>query len=77
MSPDIVIAATGYAADLERIVGNLDVLDKQGRTLINGSQQLPHLSGLYFIGMRASIIGDIGSAKIRERYREIYSGTTA
>jgi cation diffusion facilitator CzcD-associated flavoprotein CzcO len=66
-SPDIVIAATGYAADLEGIVGNLDLLDKQGRTLINGSQQLPHLPGLYFIGMRASIIGDIRSAKIQGR----------
>jgi cation diffusion facilitator CzcD-associated flavoprotein CzcO len=66
-SPDIVIAATGYAADLEGIVGSLDLLDKQGRTLINGSQQLPHLPGLYFIGMRASILGDIGSAKIQGR----------
>ncbi|TAY71704.1 flavin-containing monooxygenase [Rhizobium leguminosarum] len=66
-SPDIVIAATGYAADLEGIVGNLDLLDKQGRTLINGSQQLPHLPRLYFIGMRASVLGDIGSAKIQGR----------
>ncbi|NEJ73436.1 SidA/IucD/PvdA family monooxygenase [Rhizobium phaseoli] len=65
--PDIVISATGYASDLERIVGNLDLLDKQGRTLINGAQQLSHLPGLYFIGMRASIIGDIGSAKVQGR----------
>ncbi|PDT21244.1 flavin-containing monooxygenase [Rhizobium hidalgonense] len=62
-SPDIVISATGYAPDLDRMVGSLDLLDKQGRTLINGAQQLSHLPGLYFIGMRASIIGDIGSAK--------------
>ncbi|RFB85039.1 dimethylaniline monooxygenase [Rhizobium leguminosarum bv. trifolii] len=66
-SPDIVISATGYVADLERLVGNLDLLDKQGRALINGSQQLSHLPGIYFIGMRASIVGDIGSAKVQGR----------
>lgn len=66
-SPDIVISATGYTADLEGMVGNLDLLDAQGRTLINGSQQLSHLPGLHFIGMRASIIGDIGSAKVQGR----------
>ncbi|EJC75100.1 putative flavoprotein involved in K+ transport [Rhizobium leguminosarum bv. trifolii WSM2012] len=66
-SPDIVISATGYAPDLERIVGSLHLLDEQGRTLINGLQQLSHLPGLYCIGMRATIIGDIGSAKLQGR----------
>ncbi|PZM10045.1 flavin-containing monooxygenase [Rhizobium tubonense] len=63
LRPDIVIAATGYATGLEEMVGPLGVLDRNGRACFNGGEQTTDAPGLWFIGMRASILGDVGSAK--------------
>lgn len=55
--PDIVIAATGYRTGLEPMVGMLDVLDQQGTPRFNGSESDPRWPGLWFAGMRPSILG--------------------
>ncbi|RUX01101.1 NAD(P)/FAD-dependent oxidoreductase, partial [Mesorhizobium sp. M8A.F.Ca.ET.059.01.1.1] len=64
IAPDIVIAATGYRTGLERMVGNLGVLDEKGVPLFNGGQADPKLPGLWFTGMRPSIRGCFANAGI-------------
>ncbi|RWE28208.1 MAG: NAD(P)/FAD-dependent oxidoreductase, partial [Mesorhizobium sp.] len=64
IAPDIVIAATGYRTGLERVVGNLGVLDEKGVPLFNGGQADPKLPGLWFTGMRPSIRGCFANAGI-------------
>ncbi|MEP9372098.1 NAD(P)/FAD-dependent oxidoreductase [Mesorhizobium sp. KR1-2] len=54
--PDVTIAATGYRTGLEKLVGELGVLDERGFPLVNGSDH-PNAPGLWFLGMRPSIRG--------------------
>nr|WP_316653868.1 NAD(P)/FAD-dependent oxidoreductase [uncultured Gellertiella sp.] len=67
LSPDVVIAATGYTPGLAGVLEGLDVLDARGFPRINGAEQAADAPGLWFIGMRASLLGDIGSAKLQGR----------
>ena len=57
VSPDTVIAATGYRRALEGLVGHLDVLDERGRPLTHGGRTLPQAPGLYFTGFSNPISG--------------------
>ncbi|WP_296741216.1 NAD(P)/FAD-dependent oxidoreductase [Mesorhizobium sp.] len=65
ISPDIVIAATGYRTGLETMVGRLGVLDPKGVPLFNGAAGDPKLPGLWFTGMRPSIRGCFANARIQ------------
>ncbi|CDX19515.1 FAD dependent oxidoreductase [Mesorhizobium sp. ORS 3324] len=65
ISPDIVIAATGYRTGLEAMVGRLGVLDAKGVPLFNGPAGDPKLPGLWFTGMRPSIRGCFANARIQ------------
>lgn len=59
---DTVIAATGYRAGLEDLVGELGVLDREGRPRAHAAA-LADAPGLYFVGYRPTIGGhlrDIG-----------------
>ncbi|MEU4493042.1 NAD(P)/FAD-dependent oxidoreductase [Streptomyces sp. NPDC023998] len=55
ISPDTVIAATGYRRALEDLVGHLNVLDERGRPLTHG-RRTP-APGLYFTGFTNPISG--------------------
>ncbi|AOT59480.1 putative oxidoreductase CzcO [Streptomyces rubrolavendulae] len=48
--PDAVIAATGYRAGLEGLVGHLGVLDRRGRPRVRGARTAAGAPGLYFVG---------------------------
>ncbi|OHV86804.1 dimethylaniline monooxygenase [Mesorhizobium sp. ORS 3428] len=65
ISPDVVIAATGYRTGLETMVGSLGVLDAKGVPLFNGAAGDPKLPGLWFTGMRPSIRGCFANARIQ------------
>ncbi|UCI06539.1 flavin-containing monooxygenase [Mesorhizobium sp. B1-1-8] len=65
ISPDIVIAATGYRTGLETMLGKLGVLDARGVPLFNGAAGDPKLPGLWFTGMRPSIRGCFANARIQ------------
>jgi cation diffusion facilitator CzcD-associated flavoprotein CzcO len=57
LTPDVVIAATGYCPVLEPLLGHLGVLDPAGlptRTL--------ERSGLYFVGFRPTLAGTVRDA---------------
>ncbi|MER9565022.1 NAD(P)/FAD-dependent oxidoreductase [Mesorhizobium sp. M0571] len=67
ITPDIVIAATGYRTGLEQMVGKLGVLDGKGVPLFNGGETDPKLPGLWFTGMRPSIRGCFANARIQAK----------
>lgn len=65
ITPDVVIAATGYRTGLETMLGRLGVLDAKGVPLFNGADSDPDLPGLWFTGMRPSIRGCFANASIQ------------
>jgi cation diffusion facilitator CzcD-associated flavoprotein CzcO len=56
---DAVIAATGYSPGLEPLVGNLGVLDSNGRPRFHAPMQSPQAAGLFFIGYSNPISGNL------------------
>jgi putative flavoprotein involved in K+ transport len=57
ITPDAVVAATGYALALEPVVGHLGVLDARGRPLASGRRTVPGVPGLRFIGLANPLKG--------------------
>jgi putative flavoprotein involved in K+ transport len=57
LTPDAVIAATGYRAGLGELVGDLGVLDQLGLPSAGGGEPLPGQPGLYFTGYRNPLTG--------------------
>lgn len=57
ITPDAVIAATGYRRALEGLVGDLAVLDDRGRPRTHGGHTPPEAPGLYFTGFTNPISG--------------------
>ncbi len=57
ITPDAVIAATGYRRALEPLVGHLGVLDDHGRPLVRGARCPREAPGLYFTGFTNPISG--------------------
>ncbi|WP_405645343.1 flavin-containing monooxygenase [Streptomyces sp. NBC_00019] len=57
ITPDTVIAATGYARSLEDLVGHLDVLDTRGLPVVNGARSPKDAPGLFFSGYVTPISG--------------------
>jgi putative flavoprotein involved in K+ transport len=63
LQPDTVIAATGFRADLEGLVGHLGVLDDHGRPWVRDG----HAPGLHFIGFSHPISGNLREMGIEAR----------
>ncbi|MDJ1134084.1 flavin-containing monooxygenase [Streptomyces iconiensis] len=59
LSPEVVIAATGFRRGLENLVGHLGVLDARGRPLAHGPRAHPSAPGLYFTGYSNPISGTL------------------
>ncbi|MEV6547515.1 NAD(P)/FAD-dependent oxidoreductase [Streptomyces sp. NPDC051597] len=57
VSPEAVVAATGYRRALEGLVGHLGVLDGRGRPAVHGGRSAPGAPGLYFTGFTNPISG--------------------
>lgn len=57
LSPDAVIAATGYTRALDGLVGHLGVLDERGRPVVHGGRTPQQATGLYFTGFTNPISG--------------------
>jgi putative flavoprotein involved in K+ transport len=57
ITPDTVIAATGYTRSLENLVGHLDVLDARGLPVVNGARTPQNAPGLFFSGFVTPISG--------------------
>ncbi len=65
--PDAVIAATGFRPGIEPLVGHLGVLSTAGRPLVHGPQTHANAPGLYFVGYKAEISGNIRQMNIQAR----------
>ncbi|MFI6037413.1 flavin-containing monooxygenase [Streptomyces sp. NPDC051315] len=59
ISPDAVVAATGYVRALEGLVGHLDVLDDRGLPVTHGPRAPENAPGLYFTGFTTPISGTL------------------
>ncbi|ESU48763.1 putative monooxygenase [Streptomyces sp. HCCB10043] len=57
LTPDAVIAATGYDRALEPLLGHLDVLDGRGRPVTHGGRSPKGAPGLHFTGFTNPISG--------------------
>src|SRR4051794_27350636 len=57
ITPDVVIAATGYPRGLEALVGHLGVLDAHGTPTTHGGRDASGAPGLYFTGYTNPISG--------------------
>lgn len=57
ITPDAVIAATGYRHALEDLVGHLGVLDARGRPVVHGARTPEQAPDLYFTGFTNPISG--------------------
>ncbi|NJQ08652.1 flavin-containing monooxygenase [Streptomyces lonarensis] len=57
ITPDTVIAATGYRTGLEELVGHLGVLNEDGRPLVHGARTHAAAPGLRFTGYTNPISG--------------------
>ncbi|MFF4589040.1 flavin-containing monooxygenase [Streptomyces sp. NPDC001388] len=64
ISPDAVVAATGYVRALEDLVGHLDVLDERGHPLAHGARTPKNAPGLYFTGFTTPISGTLRELSI-------------
>jgi putative flavoprotein involved in K+ transport len=67
LSPDVVVAATGFRRGLEDLVGHLDILGKHGRPVIHGPGTHPKAPDLYFIGYTNPISGNLRELGIDAR----------
>jgi putative flavoprotein involved in K+ transport len=65
IDPDAVIAATGFRADLDEIVGHLDILDARGLPL--ATDGTPVLPGLWFVGFKPTLGGQLREGSIAAR----------
>ncbi|AYN40795.1 NAD(P)/FAD-dependent oxidoreductase [Streptomyces dangxiongensis] len=67
ITPDVVIAATGYVRALEGLVGHLGVLDERGRPVVHGGRTPAQAPGLYFTGFTNPISGMLRELAIDAR----------
>lgn len=68
LRPDIVLAATGFRRGLEPLVGHLDVLDPAGLPRGGSGKPTPGAPGLWFIGYRTAIDGNLRQHPIEARH---------
>ena len=65
IDPDAVIAATGFRAGLDELVGHLDILDTRGLPVATDGE--PVLPGLWFVGFRPTLGGQLREGSIAAR----------
>ena len=65
IAPDVVIAATGFRAGLDGLVGHLDVLGPRG--LPKQTDGEPALPGLWFVGFTPTLGGQLREGSIAAR----------
>jgi cation diffusion facilitator CzcD-associated flavoprotein CzcO len=67
ITPDVVIAATGYRPGLEELVGHLAVLKPSGQPQKPGAEADARAPGLFFSGYRLPLSGELSSMRVDSR----------
>ncbi len=76
VSPDAVVAATGYSRGLETMAGHLDVLSPNGLPKLHAPRVDPGAPGLYFIGYTNPIVGNLYEiARVAQSLAEVMKRT--
>ena len=65
IDPDVVIAATGFRAGLDELVGPLDILDGRGLPVATDGE--PALPGLWFVGFKPTLSRQLREGSIAAR----------
>ncbi len=65
LAPDAVIAATGFRAGLDGLVGHLDVLGRRGLPVKTDGE--PALPGLWFVGFTPTLGGQLREGSLAAR----------
>jgi putative flavoprotein involved in K+ transport len=65
IDPDVVIAATGFRAGLDQLVGHLDVLGPRGLPVATDGEAV--LPGLWFVGFMPTLGGQLREGSIAAR----------
>jgi putative flavoprotein involved in K+ transport len=65
IDPDAVIAATGFSTGLDELVGHLDILDQRGLPVATDGE--PALPGLWFVGFKPTLGGQLREGSIAAR----------
>jgi putative flavoprotein involved in K+ transport len=65
IDPDVVIAATGFRAGLDGLVGHLGILDARGLPV--ETDGVPALPGLWFVGFKPTLGGQLREGSIAAR----------
>ncbi|MFH8349549.1 flavin-containing monooxygenase [Streptomyces sp. NPDC018045] len=68
LTPDIVVAATGYRPGLEPLLDPLPVLGARGHPLVSGARTSPDAPGLYFAGYTNPLSGALYQAAADARH---------
>lgn len=64
VSPEVVIAATGFTHGLEQLVGGLGLLDGRGLPIVHGARTADQAPGLWFTGFTNPISGMLRELRI-------------
>ena len=64
IQPQVVVAATGYSAGLEPLVGHLGILDERGRPYSHDVRTHPRAPGLHFVGFTDPLSGNIRQMRL-------------
>ena len=64
---DAVVCGTGYRPGLDRVVGHLGVLDRDGVPLVHGALTSPQAPGLYFAAITVQLAGLLREIGIEAR----------
>ena len=67
LRPDLVLAATGFRRGLEPLAGHLGVLNADGLPRSGSGQASPDAPGLWFLGYRTAIEGNLRQHPIEAR----------
>jgi putative flavoprotein involved in K+ transport len=59
ITPEVVVAATGFRPGLEALLGGLGVLDGEGRPRVHGAVTAPEAPGLHLIGFTHPPTGNL------------------
>jgi putative flavoprotein involved in K+ transport len=65
IDPDVVIAATGFRAGLDELVGHIGILDGRGLPVATDGE--PALPGLWFVGFKPTLGGQLREGSIAAR----------